>query len=307
MSMAALVDAIQHKGRSMPTVVAVHGIGQQTKGPGVLEDEWGPAFRDGIRQAGLPLDGVSLACAFYGGLFRPAGGARDGAVRAAGDPKYRASDLSEDEADLLLALWHEAARVEPMRVTSPDADVRASTPASVQAGLRLLARSRFFAGLAESALIADFKQVRLYLRDARIRAEARAAVDAAVAGDTRVLIGHSLGSVVAYEALHVYRDSPRWANVRTLITLGSPLGIPNLIFDALDPAPAAGRGLWPSGIDRWANVSDDGDVVALAKQLAPLFGGNLVDVRVVNGATAHDVRPYLTAKEPGASIPDGPR
>ena len=282
----------------MPSIVAVHGIAQQNKGPEVLEAEWGPPLRDGVRQAGITLDKAALACAFYGGLFRPTGEVR-------GDPNYRASELSEYESALLLLLWREAARAEPDRVASPDAAVRAATPGSVQAGLRLLARSRFFAGLADRALIGDLKQVRLYLQDAEIRANARATVDAVVDTDTRVLIGHSLGSVVAYEALHEYGGTSRWANVRSLVTLGSPLGIPNLIFEALDPPPNNGRGAWPGEVKRWTNISDDGDVVALVKKLGPLFGEVLVDIRIVNGATAHDVMPYLTAPETGKAIADG--
>ncbi len=284
----------------MPTVVAVHGIAQQNKGPEVLATEWGPPLRDGIGQSGLKLGDRDLVCAFYGGLFRPAG-----SVRQVGDPHYRAADVTDDEAALLQAFWQEAARVEPARVPPPDATIRASTPGSVQVALRVLARSSFFAGLAERAFIGALKQVSRYLREPEIRAAARKAVDAAVDADTRVVVAHSLGTVVAYEALHEYGGGPRWANVHTLVTLGSPLGIPNLIFDALQPAPAAGRGAWPPHIKRWINISDDGDVVALTKKLGPLFGDGLVDIRIVNGATAHDVMPYLTAVETGRAVADG--
>jgi hypothetical protein len=284
----------------VPTVVGVHGIAQQNKGPEVLASEWGPALRDGVRQSGVTLGADDLVCAFYGNLFRP-----PGETRSVGDPHYRPTDVTEDEAELLFLFWQEAARVEPGRVASPDASLRAATPASVQSALRVLARSRFFAGLAERAFIGALKQVRLYLRDPQIRAAARAAVDAAVTEETRVIIGHSLGSVVTYEALHEYGATPRWANVRTLVTLGSPLGIPNLIFDALEPTPSQGRGAWPERIERWTNISDDGDVVALAKKLGPLFGDALVDIRIVNGATAHDIMPYLTATETGEAIADG--
>lgn len=286
----------------MALVVGIHGIAQQHKGPQVLASEWGPPLRDGVALAGVALDEQALACAFYGGLFRP-----PGQVRAVGDPQYRAGDLTGDEGELLLALWREAARAEPRRVVAPDAEVRAATPGSVQVALRALLRSRFFTGLAEQALIGDLKQVRRYLRDEEVRAAARAAVDAAVGADTRVLVAHSLGTVVTYEALHQYAGTPRWANVRSLVTLGSPLGIPNLIFDALQPAPVGGRGAWPAGIERWTNISDDGDIVALTKKLAPLFGDDLVDMRVANGATAHDVKPYLTARETGAAIARGLR
>ena len=284
----------------MPTIVAIHGIAQQNKGPEVLAAEWGPSLRDGVGVSGVKLGERDLACAFYGRLFRPAG-----SVRAVGDPHYRASEVTDDEAELLQLFWREAARVEPTRVPSPDATLRAATPGSVQMALRVLARSSFFAGLAERAFIGALKQVSRYVKEPETRAAARKTIDAVVDRDTRVLVAHSLGTVVTYEALHEYGATPRWANVRTFVTLGSPLGIPNLIFDALEPAPKLGRGAWPPRIEHWTNISDDGDVVALTKNLGPLFGDMLVDIRIVNGATAHDVMPYLTASETGKAIADG--
>ena len=130
-------------------------------------------------------------------------------------------------------------------------------------------------------------------------------VNEVVGEDTRVLVGHSLGSVVAYEAMSA---NPGWP-VRMLVTLGSPLGIPNLIFDRLEPAPLPAadarpgpRGRWPGKAREWVNVADQGDVVALVKDLRVAFGPG-VDCWVVdNGATAHDARPYLTAVETGRAI-----
>jgi hypothetical protein len=112
--------------------------------------------------------------------------------------------------------------------------------------------------------------------------------------------------VVAYEALCAH---PEWP-VRALVTLGSPLGIRNLIFDRLVPAPAARvsggvQGAWPGGVRSWVNVADAGDVVALLKDLRPLFGERVACYLVHNGSHAHDVRPYLTAAETGAAIAAG--
>jgi hypothetical protein len=45
--------------------------------------------------------------------------------------------------------------------------------------------------------------------------------------------------------------------------------------------------------------------VALVKELGPLFGSRVHDLAVHNGAKAHDVRPYLTARVTGQAVTDG--
>jgi alpha-beta hydrolase superfamily lysophospholipase len=85
-------------------------------------------------------------------------------------------------------------------VRSPDAEGLARTPRGVQQALRALSGSRFFAGLAERALVFDRKQVRTYATELDVRQKAIGRVANAVTDKTRVLVGHSLGSVVAYEA-----------------------------------------------------------------------------------------------------------
>jgi len=153
----------------------------------------------------------------------------------------------------------------------------------------------------------DLRQVRLYMTDPGIRDQVQRRVAAAVRAETRVVVGHSLGSVVAYEALCAY---PGWP-VTTLVTLGSPLGIRNLIFDRLRPAPTAEtrglRGAWPGRVEMWANIADSRDVVALVKDLRPLFGVQVSSWLVSNCASAHAVQPYLTAPETGAAIAAGLR
>ena len=118
-------------------------------------------------------------------------------------------------------------------------------------------------------MLSDLRQVRLYLADPEVRRAARERVAAVVDDATRVLVGHSLGTVVAYEALCAH---PEWP-VRTLVTLGAPLGIRNLIFDRLQPPPEPSgeglRGRWPGGVTSWVNVADAGDAVALVKDLRP--------------------------------------
>jgi hypothetical protein len=280
----------------MPKIVAVHGIGQQLRGSHTIHAEWLPALRDGLVRAGGVLPNPDdLACAFYGDLFQPKG------TKAVGIPPFDASDVEDgEERELLELWWKEAARIET-QVPSPDDQTKVRTPQIVQRALLALSHSRFFADIAERALIFDLKQVKRYFREPSLRSEIQQRVAQEVSDDTRVLIGHSLGSVVGYEVLCAH---PEWP-IRTLITLGSPLGIPNLIFDRLQPQPQTGSGVWPATVTRWTNIADGGDVVALKKQLQPLFGAALEDVLIYNGATAHDARPYLTTEETGRAIAVG--
>jgi hypothetical protein len=55
-------------------------------------------------------------------------------------------------------------------------------------------------------------------------------------------------------------------------------------------------------VTAWTNVADAGDAVALVKDLRPRFGPQVACFTVSNGARAHAVSPYLTAKETGAAI-----
>ncbi len=276
----------------MARIVGVHGIGQQLLGPQVLESEWYPAMSDGVRAAtGTPLASTDLVCAFYGDLFRGKG-------KAFGELHFLQQDVVDPEERELLALLAAAAAGEP-DPTAPAEKVW--SPNVVQSALRVLAKSKFFAGVAEHLVIADLKQVTAYLHDEKVRTAIRARVLDAIADDTRVLVGHSLGSVIAYEVLANNPD----LGVRALVTLGSPLGIPNLVFDRLHPAPDNGVGRWPGSVTAWTNIADAHDLVALVKRLSTLFGAGVKDVSIDNGARAHDATPYLTAEATGHAIAAG--
>lgn len=276
----------------MPKIVGVHGIGHQFRGAHLLRSDWLPALQDGLERAGRKLESADdFACAFYGDLFRPAG-------KSAMLPVYDARDVSDPwEQELLGELWREAAGVDP-KVRAPGANTKAYAPDVVQKALRALSESAFFVDIAESVLIFDLKQVRRYLNEPEVRREARERVKAAISPETRVVIAHSLGSVIAYEALCADPAS----QVEVFVTLGSPLGIRNLIFDKLDPAPRDGLGMWPPGVKHWVNIADRGDVVALVKDLGAGFGPDVVNRSVANNALAHDATRYLTTRELGEAV-----
>ena len=178
--------------------------------------------------------------------------------------------------------------------------------ATVQVMLARLASSASFARVAQRAFIGSLKQVTAFLSDHTVKQNVLARVQELVSTDTRVLIGHSLGSVIAYE--YLCRDRP--ASVELLLTLGSPLGIPNVIFHKLTPRPSAnGAGSWPGTVAAWVNIADPNDIVVLRKDLAPLFLGTgpgqaVADRLVDNGDEPHAVDRYLNTRQTGSALGD---
>lgn len=278
----------------MARVLFVHGIGQQRSSSSSLHGRLIAELNAGLRGQCDPLPAQDFACAFYADLFVPMG------AKAAGEPPYDDTDLTAAEAELLELWWREAARTDAA-VPGPREPAKVRTPRSAQLVLSALSRSAFFAGIAERTLIGDLKQVTAYFGP--LRRQIRARVREAISPQTRVVIGHSLGSVVAYETL----AAPEPSGVRVFVTLGSPLGVRNMIFDRLEPPPVNGRGVWPGTVSHWINVADEGDAVAIDKRLSRLFGDRVRDSIVYNGTHAHDAAAYLRAPVTGEAIALGLR
>ncbi len=289
-------------------VVGIHGIAHTHLTAPEIEAEWLPSLQGGLEEAGFPrMAKEDLMIAAYGVLFRPAG------TRAGTLPKLTADDVKEEwEESLLFEWWQEAAKLseqnrsqhdplgEDLTIQSPDFKGRGRTPMLVQRALKQLAKSRFFNKLGgERAVLFALKQVREYLHNPDMKREIQERVAQKVTEDTRIIIGHSLGSIVAYECLCAH---PEW-NVHTLVTLGSPLGVSPLIFESLTPKPQAEMGVYPH-VQQWFNIADRGDIVALEKKLAPRFGA-VEDRLVHNGWESHSAKRYLNARETGDAIASG--
>ncbi|MER5421694.1 hypothetical protein [Streptosporangium roseum] len=123
------------------------------------------------------------------------------------------------------------------------------------------------------------------------RAEARAAVAEVIRRNRpKVVIAHSLGSVVTYETLWAHPD----LEVDLLITLGSPLGMRNVIFERLLPAPVNGWGARPRQVRRWINIADKDDIAAIPPGLRACFTGVDQEALVnLDWLDFHTVEKYL--------------
>jgi hypothetical protein len=176
--------------------------------------------------------------------------------------------------------------------------------AVLRSAINGIARVKWFApygmGFAERFVCRALAQVTSYLSDEEVRRAALQAVTDLVDQDTKIVIGHSLGSVVAYEAMHQINYS-----LPLFITIGCPLGLQTIIYPKLRPQPPC----FPPAVQRWINVADSDDFIAAAPDLRPMFSRGVPTTAVFesgytvdNGAKPHEAKFYLDKIEIGKPI-----
>jgi hypothetical protein len=302
----------------MAEIVLIHGIAQEQREPSQLEAEWIPALAAGIKKAGfqeletkIRRREVSIAMAYYGDLFRRPGA--QGAIDDAAFEELLSVEMLE-WADRLGRIWLErgATRssdegvrrdaVEALRLLQqPETGTAMGPQSMVREVAAALARVRWFArpsfAVIERVVQRALRQVSLYMGNiAATRDMALQKVGAMIDPSTRAVIGHSLGSVVAYEAAHrIHRG------LALLLTLGSPLGLDTIVYERLVPQPPS----YPPGVKRWVNVADLDDLIAADPNLAPRFppppAGRLESMLVRN-TSPHAATDYLATPEVGRPI-----
>jgi hypothetical protein len=264
----------------MADVVMVHGIGPLEETEEQLRGDWMRALAGTLRdnghaeQAARLEDGsVSAAMAYYRHLYTPyvpqddwdmplpdpmAATGEDVAVDIMGNIQQHASDPAA-RAEAARALEELRAEVGPEQ--GPAELLRMFV--AMLGRLGPVARSGFAA--LSSTGVFHLGQVAAYLDDETVREDAIEAVLSRVAPDTRVVLAHSLGTIVAYEALHRLEQP-----LPLLITFGSPLGLRSVIRRRLRPQPLRS----PGHLKRWVNVADRDDFIVSTLRLRTLFPDN---------------------------------
>lgn len=294
----------------MAEIVLVHGIAQEQRSADTLESTWLPSLAGGVRAAGHPeaADRIwrdarpgDARMAFYGDLFRRADQQGDTVDLATAEQRElfetllaevltQAATRAGDERDR-----REAQRA--LTVAHPDQQgLGAATRPLLNALLRIGPFARLGLSTAER-LVKALRQVTIYLTDDTVRAAAQQRVLDLLGPDTRAVVAHSLGTVVAYEALHRL-DHP----VPLLVTMGSPLGMRTVVYERLRPQPAA----VPAGLRRWVNVADPDDLVAADLHLTRAFPGTdgVLESHwtIDNGGKPHEATHYLTKPAVGTPV-----
>ena len=212
----------------MAAIVGVHGIMKQQLGRNLLIGAWAPALADGIERAsGRRVCAPELEVAFYGDLFLPSPGNGDKGPSSGDAADAELDELSDDEVEALTAVVEEVVGADCLDDAEAPAvgDDKGYTRSPTPLQLLLRGMDRAFGSRTASRLfLGEVRQVRRYLLDPAVKAKTdrrTAEVDAGDGPSAQVLIGHSLGSVVAFE--YVRQNPDR--QVDLLLTIGSPLGL----------------------------------------------------------------------------------
>ena len=245
-------------------LVLVHGRAQQGRDPSGLKSNWLNTFRRGALKLRRTLpDTIDVAFPYYGDALDKF--IRKYDIPLASDMPTRGSKV-DDEFLVFQAECAEAfRRGSGVTDAQVDAEYGANTkPKSalnrewVQAILRAL--DKYGGGIGGAALESFTRDVFLYTTRADVREEIDRIVASSLTEEPTVMVGHSLGSVVAYSVLLSDRRS---LHIPLYLTVGCPLGI-RAIRDRFRPLR------YPLPVKEWFNAFDTRDVVALY----PLDGAN---------------------------------
>ncbi len=94
-----------------------------------------------------------------------------------------------------------------------------------------------------------------------------------------LLVAHSMGSVIAYDVLRMLEREDPPLRVEHLVTAGSPLGLAKIKLKIEDEHGAARV---PDNVERWTNLADGEDVVAIMGALESDFAPNRAGVRITD-------------------------
>ncbi|MEM7453395.1 MAG: S8 family peptidase [Planctomycetota bacterium] len=120
-----------------------------------------------------------------------------------------------------------------------------------------------------------------------------------------IVVGHSLGSVIAYKNLVRLSQTGASDDVQLFLTLGSPLGILE-VQEQLMKSLRVRRLSVPGNIRQWINAADRLDPVAIDPRLDNDFDGSIVDKPDIRNVDSprhpHSATGYLQVDEVRSSI-----
>ena len=271
-------------------IVLIHGRAQGGRSSQQILEQWVPGLKAGMHAAGLTLDpSIPIVAPFYGDVLDSMS---EQAIRFRPEVVTRGTPPSGDVDEVT------AAMIEQMAIRAGldiDQVLDEENVSVVERGperwgwVQALARrlEAKYPWLARTVIGKVTSDVKSYIDFPHIQDAVHAIVVPALEDGPTVIVSHSLGTVIAYWSLVEQVSN---ADVPLLITAGSPLGL-NTIKKRL-PQPLR----IPHGVQRWLNVTDQEDIVALHPRLdQDTFIPGIENVDdVENGEDPHAIERYLS-------------
>jgi hypothetical protein len=286
-------------------IVCVHGRAQDWEIKDALQRHWRDALRFGVERSGtepLLLTDDQIILAHYGDLFRP-----DGYEGSKGGFQQEEEDsFTEGLAELFIQEAEKREQIDrailEQNLDEVGGTVEKGLVANIKPVLRILDKVPGFSGFVLSRFIKDVNQ---YLNHHAFRQSVIERVVTALQhcqGKEVIVVAHSLGTVVAYNAINTHPEFP----ISAFLTLGSPLGIATYIFQRLLTDAQQLRSFPESITGNWNNFYDEDDIVALTHDLAPFFPRDdkpvIESIQVYNGRNHHSLNDYLSSKAVGRVV-----
>lgn len=262
-------------------LILIHGVAQRHETAASLAAKWSGA----LQQGGIPANRLAAATptmAFYADLLA-SGGAHESFEALPGTFGIKAEFLRKVMAEVYEAIATQ------LQVRLLDAPSSAERFDAEHAFARFIATPDldWLREVSEG-----FGEVFDYLYHRPLRDAIDALVLNSLRSEPQTIIGHSLGSLVAYRLLRNQR-----LPCRSLITIGSPLGF-RAVRELLD-----GQFSWPVGLTNWRNFYDPRDLIALGRPFthSPAWKPRIAHIGVDNrdfnnhGAMGYLRLPQITA------------
>jgi hypothetical protein len=262
-------------------IVGIHGLGNKPS-PFLLQKWWEASINEGLTVLGMPVPDVHLHLVYWADVF------------------YEKS-LDENMMDLESPIYlHERYTPAPLNDKKEEHPLRQKVLDILEKELdRIFLNEDLsinFSSIADSVIHRYFKELdEYYSKDIPVEGQQGKWARDIIRGrlirileehreDDIMLIGHSMGSIIAYDVIdNLISD----VDIHTFVTLGSPLGFPVIMGKIAADRDVSLRRLnklrTPEPVKgNWFNLSDLEDRIALIYRLSENFDANSSGIRVAD-------------------------
>lgn len=252
-------------------IVGLHGLGNKPAGD-VLAARWLAAIREGLarNEGRTGPDRFSFELIYWAGLRDPR--------RAPETPEFPANAYTPYPGTGKLPEYRES------WMDQTKAFIRGTG-----GGLMDFIGSTFGRDIVSDDLLTRIEDLDLYYRDDVFRQALRGQLAAALTPQPEkktLLIAHSMGTIIAMDVLRAAEQTGRPFPIDCLVTIGSPLGLPYIVYRQREEFGAART---PAGVEAWSNFSEKRDRICFDPFLAGDYAPNAAGVKVVDDLVLNTV------------------